>query len=62
MFKKLYHQLIMHLFVWSGSRLFHHVAIYPSGLDDNVKVVHWAVDEAALLESCKQLLDEHNKP
>ena len=53
----------MWLFVWSGSKMFPYVYIWSPEQkhdpDSNVRVVHFAVDEEALLGSAQDIVKEH---
>ncbi|MBI3878166.1 MAG: hypothetical protein HY300_19765 [Verrucomicrobia bacterium] len=53
----LWETILMRLFLWSGSKLFSHVAVFaPDGDDGVVKAVHFALNERTLLESCRELV------
>jgi hypothetical protein len=53
----LWETVLMRLSLWSGSKLFSHVAVFaPEGDDGMVKAVHFALDEQTLLERCRELV------
>ena len=55
----IWESLLMRVFLWSGSKLFPFVSVFaPSGDDGTVKAVHFAEDERALMESCREILSE----
>lgn len=59
--KDLLQTIYYRLFLWSGARLFPVVAVYDpeSGqLNNNVEVIHFAVNESKLFEACSSLVLE----
>lgn len=52
-------KLYFRLFLWSGAKLFPYVSIYaPDGDNGPVQVIHFALDEATLEKSCRELVKD----
>lgn len=57
---EIWRNLLLKLFLWSGSKLFNAVAIYPSGAD-YIEAVHFGVCEQAIAKSLTEFAEESLK-
>jgi len=55
--RRFFGYILFRLFVWSGSKLFSFVAIYPNNENDDVQVIHFADDEKTLMKSAHDLVN-----
>jgi hypothetical protein len=55
--RRLFGELLFRLFIWSGSKLFDFVAIYPNNENDDVQVIHFADSNKALMKAAHDLID-----